>query len=265
MSLDQEWETSSGLPLDGADVTVTAMEFGYNASIGAGVVCANFTFVDEDGVEYEQSFSIGKNGEPTRDGSEVTGAPKMFPARTNYGRLIDSVRALVDHPGEVIGSPKKAEGWIGTKWTVGTVPVETTNPNATDPATATKVKDAFVFTQYLGKEGQRAAKNAAAKTKAAAKPAKAAAKNVEPDEPDEDEAEAGAEADTDVNDEPWSVLGVDETLWKRLVKMAKAADSHDEFSDEALEIADVDKDKAAQKAVLTTKPGSVWHFVYGDG
>lgn len=258
MSLDSEWETSSGLPLDGADVTVTQMEFGYNAAIGAGVVCANFTFVDEDGVEYDQSFSIGKNGEPTRDGSELTGAPKTFPSRTNYGRLIDSVRGLMEHPGDVIGSPKQAAGWVGTKWTVGTVAVESTNPNATDPANATKVSDKFVFTAYLGKEGvtqkatTKATGGAAGSKRGKAAPA-----------PEETETEADG-ADGGGDSEPWSVLGVDPALWKKLVKLASASDSHDEFSDAALEIAEVDKSREAQKAVLTTKPGSVWHFVNGD-
>ena len=255
MSLDSEWETSSGLPLDGLDVTVTQMEFGYNASIGAGVVCANFTFVDEDGVEYEQSFSIGKNGEPTRDGSELTGAPKTFPSRTNYGRLIDSVRGLMEHPGDVIGSPKQAAGWVGTKWTVGTVAVESTNPNSADPATATKVSDKFVFTAYLGKEEAKAARS-----KAPTGPVK---KSVAKPAPEPDEAEADDD-DGESSDEPWSVLGVDEVLWAKLVKLAKASDSHDEFSDAALEIAEVDKSREAQKAVLTTKPGSVWHFVNGE-
>lgn len=258
-NLDQEWETTSGLPLDGAVATITAAEFGYNASIGAGVVCFNVTFTTEDDEqEIEQSFSVGKNGEPSRDGSELIGGPKKFPSRTNYGRLIDSVVAIVDHPGEVIGSPKQAAGWIGTKWTIGTVPVETTNPNATDPATATKIKDAFVFTEYHGKEGAKT--KAAAKSKASTGPAKKAAKSApEPDETDDAAADDG-------DGDPWDVLGVDEVLWKRLVKMAKAADNHDAWSDEALELEEVDKGgRAVQAAVLTTKPGSVWHFVYGDG
>jgi hypothetical protein len=264
--LDQEWETTTGLPLDGANVTITAAEFGYNADIGAGVVCMNMTFVDDDTeAEVEQSFSVGKTGEPNRDGSELTGAPAKFSGRSNYGRLIDSVRSLVDHPGEVIGSPKKAEGWVGTKWTVGTTPVETTNPNKPDEK---KVKDALVFVAYHGKaDGKPAKAKAGATSKRAAKPAPVA----DDDDDETDEAAADPAVGTSevrgdaVDADSGNTLGIDAALWKRLVKMAKASDTHDEFSDLALELDEVDADKKVQKAVLSTKAGSVWHAVNGDG
>lgn len=250
MTLDNEWETSTGLPLDGETATIVAAEFGYNAQIGSGVVCMNMTFrVDGMDEDIEQSFSCG-TGEPSRDGQTLDGAPAKFSSRSNYGRLIDSVRALVDHPGEIIGSPKQAGGWVGTKWTIGTVQVETTNPSK--PEAGTKVKDALVFTAFHGKEGKAAGKGKAAKTSTskAAKPA--------PESDDDDETAGGDET---AGENP---AGIDQALWDKLVKLAKASDTHDEFSDTALEMKAVDADAKAQKAVISTKAGSVWHAVHGD-
>jgi hypothetical protein len=247
-NLDSEWETSSGLPLDGATVTVTGAEFGYNAELGAGVVCMNMTFQIEDGEEVEQSFSVGRNGEPSRDGNELVGAPAKFPQRSNYGRLIDSVRAIVDHPGQVIGSPKLAGGWVGTQWVMGTVPIESTNPTTGE----SKTRDALVFTEYVGTAGGKAGKAKATAKKAPAKKAAPTAAL------DEDEGDDGDDGDEGGDEAPSAPNGIDPKLWGRLVKLALAHEDHDAFSDAALELDEVDSNRAAQKAVLVTTAGSVW-------
>src|SRR5690606_41336745 len=67
-----EWDLSSGLPLDGASVEVTKVEFGFNSNIGAGILCANFTFTDLDsGEDIEQSFSVGDGWVGSRDGDVI--------------------------------------------------------------------------------------------------------------------------------------------------------------------------------------------------
>lgn len=234
MAHEEDWETGSGLALDGATVTVTALEFGFNASIGAGVTCANFEFTDDDGEVIEQSFSCGKNFEANRDGTELTGNGKLN-RNSNFGMLIESLKAVLDNPGDTIGSPKVAENWVGHRFEFGTVEVERKNPTTG----VTSTKSAFIITGYAGTaEGGEveaaapAAKPAAAKTggvKKAAAP----------------KAAGGA-----------AVIG--EELWNGLVELASNSEDHDAFVNAALDWPEVDTSKDAKKLVMGTGAGSVW-------
>lgn len=227
---DSEWETGSGLALADADVVVSAASFGYNANLGADVLCANFTFVPAEGGEpIEQSFSVGKGWEALEKGAKLVsedGRARKINGQTNYGRLIDSaVQAVQASGGEMpFQSPRIADGWVGTSWHVGTVSVPTTNPSTKKET----VSDKFVFTAFLGTTS----------TEAAAKPAAGAAK-------------ASGKAAT----------GIDPKLRLALVELAEASDDHDAFTEKALELDGVEGNREAEKLVLKTGPGSIWHEV----
>lgn len=233
------WETTSGLPLDGARVTITGSVFGFNANIGAGVTCWNATFTTAEGESQEQSFSVGQSGgEPSRDGSELVNAPKAFSGRSNYGRMIDSARELLgskEKCAEVIGDPRVADNWIGTEWTLGTIK----EPGRMNPQTKERMdKDVLVFVEFHGKEGTKAkASGAKSASKASASASKSATKGV----PDDIEPE----------------------LWEQLVALAKEHDDHEDFMEAALALEDVDNSTAAQRAVISTRDGGVWKAAHG--
>lgn len=228
---DQEWETGSGLALADANVVVTAASFGYNANLGADVLCANFTFVPVEGGEpIEQSFSVGKGWEAVNKGANLVsedGRPRKINGQTNYGRLIDSAVQAVQASGREMpfASPRMAEGWVGTSWHVGTVAITTTNPVTKKEA----IKDAFVFTAFLGSvEGS--AGNVGKADKASTTTTKKAS-------------------------------GLDPKLRMELTELAEAADDHDSFVEKALALDGVEGNREAEKLVLKTGPGSIWHEV----
>lgn len=235
MSNNNEWELSSGLDLDGATVDITDVEFGFNAKLGAGVLCANFTFVNtESGDEYEQSFSVGKDWDTDRTGKElVSDRPKRINKNTNYGMLIASAVELVDDPSDLGGSPKDATIWVGTRWTMGTVKVLRRNPTTG----AETEKDAIVFKEFHGRDLDGAEPEAKPAAKTTAKKATGARKATPKDGPPDD---------------------IDAELWDALLTLAREADDHDGFLEAALDIDGVEGNKAAQKAVMGTKAGSVW-------
>lgn len=227
--LNSEWETSSGLPLADADVTVVACSFGFNANLGADRLCANFTFAPLEGGELiEQSFTVGKGWEAKNKGAQLVnedGTPRKVSNRTNFGRLIDSAVAAVKASGATVmpfESAKNADGWVGTNWHMDTVEVDTLNKKNE------QVKgEAFIFTAFLGGSPTDEAPAAA---KGTSKPA--AAKG-----------------------------GIDPKLRLALVELAEAADDHDAFTEKALELDGVEGNREAEKLVLKTGPGSIWHEV----
>lgn len=231
MAYENEWETSSGFALDGATATVTAMEFGFNANMGAGITCANFTLTPDDGSDpIEQSFSVGKNFEASRDGSELLGAGKVN-KRSNYGMLMESVKEVVDDPGSVVGNPREAEGWVGTTWVWGTVEAETTNPSTG----VTKTTSKFIVTGYVPGEDAPAKQSAPKKSAKSTpkKPTKGGASDLDPE------------------------------VWDEMVELAKQFDDHDDFLDAAFELDSVANDTKAQRAAMKVGPGGVWEAAKG--
>lgn len=219
------WETTSGLPLDGASVTVVGMQFGFNDHL-PGRVCANFVFRTDEGEDYTQSFTFGKNGRASADGSELLDAPAKFPGSSNYGRLIQSAVKLVKDPGTELGPTDEAKTWLGTRWDLGTVPMEVRNPTSGE----TKQINAFVFTAYHGRGEVKG--NVAPQITATAADAASASAN---------------------------------PLWDVLVKLAQGSDSHDDFLESALDqYPEAEKDTVLRKAIYQTKPGSVWATAQGS-
>lgn len=254
MAYEEEWETGSGLALDGATVVVTNGEFGFNANMGAGITCLNLTFADLDsGEQIEQSFSAGSKFEANRDGSELVGDGKIN-NNSNLGLLIESIKGVLAEagldPGEVIGNPRVAASWVNPNnaWTFGTVERDVMNPTTKVSKTANK----FVVVGYAELEAAEAAP--------AAKPAARAAKAA----PAARAASAGTRvggARTAAKAAPKASGlpdGVDQELWDQLLELAAQYDEHGEFAEAALELDEVKDSKPAQKAVLGTKPGTVW-------
>ena len=236
---EDEWQTSSGLPLANADVQVQEAAFGFNAKIGADTLCMNFTFVtlDEEGnvvgESIDQSFSVGSGWE-ARDGGrflvdEGGNKGRTVNKQTNFGRLIESARETIKASGEdyPFASPRVAEDWIGTKWHVGTVQVTTRNPQ-TDKETT---KDAFVFTKYYGKT--TADGGSTKKTTAKAKK--------------EEAADDGAVSE----------------LRARLVALAGECEDHEEFVDRALEIPGVEGGPLERAVMRAKGDASIWAEVKG--
>lgn len=223
---------SSGLPLDNTDGVIIGFEFGYNAAIGAGVVCANIKVLTENGDEAEQSFSVGDGWEIAGKGASIASdQPRRLSKRSNWGRLVDSmVAALGGAEAALTTMPdlnfRHAACWIGTKWHWGTTKVASKNMQTG----VEKEKDAIIVTKFIGKDGELAQATAAA-----APTTKAAGKKGKP-----------GLADTDAE------------LFGTLVKLAASHEDHDSFMAAALELDTVDGNAAAMNAVMSTKPGSAW-------
>lgn len=243
MSYDEEWETGSGFTLDGATATITDMQFGFNTAVSKDASFANMTLEVVEGSEsgapgevIDQSFSVGGNFVASRDGLKLEGNGKIN-KQSNYGILIDSVVATLVgagyDPSELIGSPKEVEGWIGTTWVWGTIERETRNPTTGEQSKKSK----FVVTEYVEME------------EAEATPAKAPAKAVAKKAPAK-KAAAGRK--------PALPAGLDQEQFDYYVGLAGQYDDHDEFAQAMLEDEDVAASPDLQKAVMSTKPGSIW-------
>lgn len=234
MATEEDWETGSGLALDGAVVTVTAAEFGFNANMGAGITCLNLTLTNEDGEDIDQSFSVGGKFESNRDGTAITGAGRIN-RNSNYGLLIESVKEVCDNPAEAIGDPKEAESWIGTKWEFGSVERETTNPTTG----VTKKSSKFIVTEYLGRDDEDADEAPAKKASGSkASGSKASAKS------------KGGAKKASLTD------GIDADLLSELIDLANEHDELEDFIEAAMELDAVSEDSAVSKAVM--RPQGVW-------
>lgn len=223
------WGISSGLPLDDADVTITKVEFGYNAAIGAGILCANITFTTDDGEDHQQSFSVGDGWTAVNKGQGIDGR-KTINNRTNYGRLVESMlKAVGGAEGMAAagftnpGGFRDAATFVGSRWHLGTTKVITKNPTTG----AERERDAIIATGFLsGPSGAAASKTTASKT--AAKGGKASLADTDPD------------------------------LFAELVDAAREHDDHDSFMEAVLSRPDVEGNPTALNAVMSTKPGSIW-------
>lgn len=227
---DEEWATSSGLPIDGFRGTVENVEFTINHQIGPNVVVARFEVVNTEGEKVEQDFSVGSNHQPNQDGTELEGkAP--FSDVSNFGRLINSALAIFKagnlSPKEEIGNPRVGKNWIGSEWTFKTVEVQSGRPG--EDAKTTRRRP--VFAAYHGKGG-----TAIDVTVATAEPKTTTSKAKAKDQPN-----------------------VDPELWNELVELAKSCSDHKEFVGKALDLDAVEHGgREVQKLVASDGKGSVW-------
>ena len=235
------FDLSSGLPLDGARVAVISSTFTYNQEYSADAVVLDLEYqpLDEDGEATgeakHQLYSVGKKWEPANDGESVehgSGKRQMFNTQTNIGKLIHSylqARGNGDEKagmqvviGEIddYGQPDQASFWLGLDVTLKSI--EYTVQSG-------KTSSTFGISEYHGRQGEaKKAKAGGSKLASKAAPAKAAP------------AKATKSDDDDAADTHKEHLG--RALYAKLTKLAKEADDHDAFMNEAFDLDDVTSD-----------------------
>lgn len=250
------FETTSGLPLADADVTVVKLEFGYDAQYMDGeVALAMITFQPDDGDEATQLYSVGKKFEPADRGERLvheSGENKNLNKSTNYGRFIDAVVALGDEFMEAVREtgcdPVFDAHWLdGFRFRLGTIKLTTQDK---------KEKDLIVPVEFLGvaeggkskaKAGAKAGAKTGTKALAPKAGAKASAKAKDP-EPEDDET-----------------FGIDDDdVREALIEAAKDASDFDEYSSAVLDIDEVASDRKLQRIALSSKDGSIWSTYGGE-
>lgn len=232
---DEVWGLGSGLALDGMTGIISDAEFGFNASIGAGICCLNLTIQDtedDNAEEVEQSFSCGNKFEASKDGSELLGKGPIIKT-SNYGLLLGSLAECVDDISVLELDPRNADTWKGMLVSWGSVVATTTNPTTGVSKESTK----FIITDFHGRGDDPAPATKGTAKKAATKTVN---KTVNKKAPASDHE------------------GIEDDLWNALMELAGEHEDHGDFATAALDIPEVDGNKAAQKAIMGTKPGSVW-------
>jgi len=259
-----DWDLGSGFDLDGAKVEITKCEFGPNNEIAAGIICANMEFTPLDGSEpQDQSFSVGKGFESDRTGENLVtenGKQRKLNMQSNFGVLLSSALDCIAGPkeddesdaayhqrrmeagAEILGSPRHGPNWVGTMWQLGTVTREVMNPTTK----AKKEGIRFIFTEWLGSSPDAGAEKTTSKAKSSSKSTSRTTKV------------GGGKSDTAPD-------GIDDEMWTTLVDLAvevmgrDESNEHEHFMNEAMDnVEGVDTNKAAQKACMGTRAGSVW-------
>lgn len=223
---DQEkdlFETTSGLPLAGANVTVISSVFEFNNEYAENACVLALTFRNDDDDTSEprtQLYSTGKNFEPVDQGDAVahtSGKVVQFSNSSNYGRLITNTikncpefRKYASDKGL---QPNSALLWLGAKFTLGTFPYTDMN---------NKEKELIVPVAFHGVDGEEAPKTTKATTTTAKK----------------------------------ASVPVDDDLRTELVALAQSTDDYDEYLEKLMERAA--GDKSIEKAGMGQKAGSVW-------
>jgi hypothetical protein len=249
---------STGLP-DDFDAVIKSAWFEFDPEFNNGqtlVLKMELETSDEDFGDHgtgELLLSCGKGWEtPDRGATAVRddgNERKGFHQSTAYFLWIDGA-IKCDGAEKVLrtaerGDPRKAAMWIGTAWHV--------NRKQIDYKGDIGVKDKLVPTRFLGEAtalaqvvagnnatGGSNAGGGGAPTKKVAGPVAKAAKKAAPTQP----ATTGT--------------GIDAELRTQLRALADGAETHDQFVEQAFELAAVSEDDAVQQAVLDTAAGSIW-------
>lgn len=225
MSEDYDpWALSSGLPLDGATVTVASMEFGYRQNIAAQTVFACFGFRPDEGEDAEQCFSVGKGWEPGGKGASLVrsnGRRGNINDQTGYGKFIAAALKLPGVREELIarkGDPTVAATWNGMRFVLGTVRETTTNPTTNQQKEVSRI----IPVEFLGTGDGEKVKVVSANT---AKP---------------------------------TAPAVDGEIEGKLLELAAAHTEHDDFMAAAYEVDGVAGNAAVESLVMSTGKGSIW-------
>lgn len=225
MSFNEDsFELASGLPLDGATVTITKTEFGYRQNIAKDTTFACLTFQPESGDEQEQAYSVGKGWEPGSKGATLVrsdGRKGKLNDQTGYGKWIAAAIKLdgvLDHLRANNGDALVAATWDGLKFELGSMREKTTNPTTGQEKEVSRIMPV----KFLGAGGGSAP--------AAAKPTK---------------ADKAAPA-------------LDPAIEAQLLALAEASESHDEYMAAAFDLDGVAGNPAAEEAVLASGKGSIW-------
>ncbi len=230
------WNLSSGLPLDGAEVVVTDACFEFDTSYNADAVVAKLTyaFLNGEGDPQTQMYSVGKNWEPVDGGSAVahtSGKRVGINKGSNYGVLVgglmscegaDKARAVANERGM---EPDHAGLWTGMKFRLKNV----SRPNNIEGAKKATI-DTLIPAEFLGVDDASAPVASGAKGSSAT-------------------SAAGAKS---------GITGISAATMAELNALAQSAADFDTFMEQAMEIDGVAGNKAAEKAVMSSKAGSIW-------
>jgi hypothetical protein len=239
---ESSWELASGLPLDGATVTVTASQFGYRQDIAKETVFACLTFTPDEGEEREQCFSTGKGWELVDRGAgiaRVNGRKGNINDQTGYGKWMAAALKTPGFRDAVIarrGDALRAQTWVGARFVLGTVREQTTNPSTGQSKETSRI----VPTAFLGYQGDGVGANGNGASKS-------------PSAGQESAKGAGA-----------AVSAIDGALKAKLVGLAKGAESHDDFMAAAYDVDGVAGNAAVESAVMSTKAGSIWQLAKAE-
>ncbi len=238
----------SGLPLAGADCTVTNVEFGYDAQYNAEACVAIITFQPDEGDAQNQLYSVGKNFEPAARGKELvhkSGKNTNVNDSSNYGRFVKAytemdgaAKAMKDFRDAGATAVFNADWLEGCRFSMGTIKINVGR------GAEMKEKDLIVPVAYLGREGQSAAASAKGGSKLAPKAGSKVAVKPAAKVEAEDEAET------------WGIE--DEELLAALIDIAANAEDFDAFTEAATDLDGVIGNKPVQKAVMSSKAGSLW-------
>lgn len=234
----------SGLPLDGAEVVITDAAFEFDTSYNAdAVVCKMvYSFLNGEGEPQTQLYSVGKNWEPVDQGTAVahtSGKRVSINKMSNYGSFVDGFlncegkREAMEVARARGLEPDRAALWIGMKFQMKMV----SRPNPMEGAKKPTI-DALVPAKFLGVDDAAGTSGTSAtKTTGAAGSGSGTG--------------SGAKATA-------SNAGIDPDLLAQLNQLAQDASDFDTFMEQAMEMEGVAGNKAAEKAVMSSKAGSVW-------
>lgn len=248
------FKLTSGLPLSGADVTVSKVEFGFDAEYSADACVAMIHFIPDEGdaPDRPQIYSLGANFEPVERGAEVmhkSGKRVGFNDNSTYGKFINAFTTMegaanaMAETRERDSATYKADWLVGMRFTLG----DHTYEGYQGKDKPTKQKTILVPVKYLGVEGGEAPKKASGSTKKLAPKAGASSKA----DKEESSGEASGGGDED--------FGIDDAgVLKTIIKLAVKSADFDAFTDAALDVDGVAENSAWRKAVMSSKAGSLW-------
>jgi len=239
------WGLSEGLPLEGADVTITDCVFLVDNEYAAGALVASMTLIPD---EYDgdmsnlrpQLYSLGKGWEAVDKGARAeheSGKFRQFAKQSSYGSWIGAALQCEGAP-EYLAEldPRDADTWINTRWTLGTQTYETQEK---------KEKARIVPVAFLGLAGDEEKKPAKPVAKSAGKAAQAPAKAANKAAPPA--PKKSAELDDDVTE--------------ALTALAKEHDDFDAFMNAGFEWMEENGkagDAAIETAVMSKRQYASW-------
>lgn len=252
---------STGLP-DDFDAVVKAAWFEFDPEFNNGQSLVLKFTLETDEPDFGKDgngvgdllLSTGKGWTTNDRGATAVredGSRKGFNTSTAYFLWIDGA-VKCDGAEKVLrsaerGDPRKADMWVGTAWHI--------NRKTVSYGGDIGDKDKLVPTSFLGlatnlAEIQRGSgATAGAASGPAAAPTKAAAAKKVPG-PVKKAAAPVATAPT--------TSGIDAELRTQLKEIAFAAESHEQFVEQAFELAAVSEDEAVQQEVMKGDEGSIW-------
>lgn len=249
---DELFDLGDGLPLSDANVTITNAEFVFDTEYSADAVVMRFTFEPhEEGTEPQnQLYSVGKAFEPLDSGAAVghtSGKHVKISKQSNFGkfmRFAQECEGFAEAAREHGADTHAAEWWIGSMWHLtGHEEPKFKDGKIVEGETRTLI----VPDEFLGYADEEEAPSKPA-TKAPAKKAaakKGAAKKAA--------AATGAATVDALREEEGG-----EELIEQLQALAAECEDHDAFMEQAMDLDGVAGNRVAEKAVMSSKPGSIW-------